>query len=48
MAVIRIGVPVFLCFLLMIAIEYFVRLPLWEKFPDTELFRYPKIENSFL
>lgn len=48
MTVIRIGVPVFLCFLLMIAIKYFVNLPLWEAFPDTYLFRYPTIENPYL
>ena len=48
MTVIRIGVPVFLCFLLMIAVEYFVGFPLWEAFPDTALFRKPTIENPFL
>lgn len=48
MTVIRIGVPIFLCFLLMIAVEYFVGFPLWEAFPDTALFRKPTIENPFL
>ena len=48
MTAIRIGSMILLCFLGMVVIEYYVRIPLYYQFPDSHFFSYPEIENSLL